>query len=336
MTIDVSAERAELDRFEDRRDEYLSALAHARAQNQPRQVLALAGPFAQFLQRRSYWGTGEQILSWALEAAESLDEPHARAQMLDELGTLHRLQSKLQLAAREFTDALNTFRTVGDRVGEARAQSNLGLVLRKQGDLPGALDSFRRSLELWQALEGSLSEDERLRGRARSINNLGMALRDEGDLDQAERAFAEALQLRESLGDADGVSRTLNNIGQLEMQRGEPRRAIEYHERALELREGLGDVHGIARTRHLLAAALEATGELDSAARLLASGLSLRQQLGDRAGEAQTAVHLGRVLTGMKRLDEARAVLDRAIEIADELNDQRTLAMANTFRDRLS
>ena len=53
MAIHLQQERAALDWFEEHRDEYLSALVHARESGKQQQVVELAGTLAPVLQRRS-------------------------------------------------------------------------------------------------------------------------------------------------------------------------------------------------------------------------------------------------------------------------------------------
>ena len=135
------------------------------------------------------------------------------------LGTIHRLQSRWEQALRVFQEALDRFRSLDDRAGQARALSNLGLVLRKLNDIDAARDAFQQSVELWGALPES--GDQRF-GLARGLNNLGMTLRDERQYDEARAAFDQALELRHAIGDADGVSRLLSNLGQLALREGDP------------------------------------------------------------------------------------------------------------------
>jgi Tetratricopeptide repeat len=52
--------------------------------------------------------------------------------MHNELGTVHRVQAQWDSAQNEFMLALDRYQAAGDLRGQARALSNLGLVLRKR------------------------------------------------------------------------------------------------------------------------------------------------------------------------------------------------------------
>ena len=178
VPLDLAAERAALDWFEERRGELFSSLDQARSAEDWSQVAELAATFAPFLQRRSYWNDGEQVMQWGVEAAESLGDRSLLARLLDELGNVHRQQARWSEAAEEFRIALDLYMTLGDPVGQAHALSDLGLVERKLGRQQQAGETFRRSIRLWDEMKGQIAEADRLRGLARSLNNLGMVLRD--------------------------------------------------------------------------------------------------------------------------------------------------------------
>jgi hypothetical protein len=86
MPINVTREREALVWYERRHGEFMSAITLAHDQSEDEQLLALVEPFAPFFARRSYWDEGEQVLSWAVEAAARVGQPHTRAVMLNELG----------------------------------------------------------------------------------------------------------------------------------------------------------------------------------------------------------------------------------------------------------
>jgi tetratricopeptide (TPR) repeat protein len=301
VAIDLERERAALDWYEGRRDEFLATLEHARNEENDAQVLELATEFAPFLAKRSYWDEGESVARWALDAAYRQGDANVAARMLNELGTIHRLQARFEEAALEFTQALEGFRSIGDPSGEAWALSNLGLTLRKLGDSGGAREAFATAVDLWRKAD---DREEQRFGLARSLNNLGMALRDEEDFEGARELFEEALAIRHKIGDADGVSRTLNNLGRVAILEEDPQRAAALHTQALEIRRAIGDEHGVARTAGQLALALAGLERLDEADALLEEAMAIRHQLGDRYGEAQTAEQMSQLEDARRRAGE--------------------------------
>jgi tetratricopeptide (TPR) repeat protein len=317
VPIDVKSEREALDWFEDRRDELLTAARYAQERGEDEQLLSLAESFAPFFARRSYWSEGEEVLGWAVAAAARSGRPEVHARLLNELGNIHRLQSSFPTAAQELDRAVREFSELEDPVGEARARSNLGLVLRKLGRITTARRMFEQSLELWERASAAPAH-ARMFGLARAMNNLGMTFSDLDETEAARGLYERALSIRDEIGDAEGLSRTLNNLGRL-LASEDPQAAIPLHERALEIRSGLGDSHGVARTQGLLAEVYGRVGRVGEAARLLASAAEIRGVLGDRYGEAQTEIQTGHLALTIGDLEGARTAGEQALTIAEEL-----------------
>src|ERR1041385_3021305 len=131
MAIDLAQERASLDWYEDRRDEFLAALSAASGNRDWEQVIERATTLAPFLERRSYWQEGERVTTWGVDAARRIEDPAAEALLLEALGTRHRLQSRWREASEEFERALAIFTELEDTPGRARALNALGLTQRK-------------------------------------------------------------------------------------------------------------------------------------------------------------------------------------------------------------
>jgi hypothetical protein len=115
--VESERERAALDWYEQRRDEFFSAVRHARSRGDDGQVLELAKALAPFLTRRCYWDERETILRWGVDAARRSAHPLALGQMLSELATVHRQQGRIEQAAGELDQALGAFREAADVPG---------------------------------------------------------------------------------------------------------------------------------------------------------------------------------------------------------------------------
>jgi Flp pilus assembly protein TadD len=173
----------------------------------------------------------------ALGIYRSLEEAHPEDAGLPYLtGMTCWLLGQKKQARHHIERALNAGHT-GDG-----AWFNYGLLLHETGDPAGAIDAYRRALELTPALPDV-------------HNNMGLAWKELGNHEAAIDAFKKELELH-----PDHVGACLNLAAVLEVT-GEYQAAERYCLRALDLNPESEDVHAAlgdnARKRHQPKAALE-------------------------------------------------------------------------------
>jgi serine/threonine-protein kinase len=195
---------------------------------------------------------------------------------------------------------------------------NLGVVLRAQKDLDGAILHYARAVEIapnYAAARSNLGfalfEKHDLDGAFRHLNqalkidpehagahnNLGLALRAKKDVDGAVRHFNRALEI-----DPDNAE-VHNNLGVVQRDRKDLDGAVRHFRRALEIDPDNAEVH------NNLGFTLRARKELAGAAR------HLRRALEIDPDNADAHNNLGVVLRDQKDLENAARHLSRALEI---------------------
>jgi len=78
-----------------------------------------------------------------------LDDRKGQAEMLNNLGAIHRQEERWNEAAESFNQAKEIVDSLGDRDGQARTLGNLGTVYRHQGDKENAVDHLRSAADLF-------------------------------------------------------------------------------------------------------------------------------------------------------------------------------------------
>ena len=130
--------------------------------------------------------------------------------------------------------------TVAKAPGNARAQTNFGLVLARDGHFDEAIGHYRKALEIEPAL-------------AETHYNLGLAFAKSGQLDQAVASFERALKLKPDYADVH------NDLGLALLRSGRLDKALVHLRRAVDLNRN------DARAQNNLGAALERSGQLGEA-----------------------------------------------------------------------
>lgn len=123
------------------------------------------------------------------ELAASLRQRSARseARRLNEQAAVLRQEGKIVQALEAGEQALEIFRTLGDRRGEALTLNGVGLTQARSGDEAGAIDSYETAVSLLTALGDS-------HGAGRVLANLGATHLGQGHDEQARAVWEDALE----------------------------------------------------------------------------------------------------------------------------------------------
>jgi tetratricopeptide (TPR) repeat protein len=289
-----------------------AALDYAAGLSRDELVVALTAGLVDLLRTDGPWTQAQALHTAALAAAQRLRDKLGQADALTEMGILQRLTGRLAGAARDLEAALNLFRDLDDRNGQASALAELGSVRAATGDILGAIRDQEAALHLRRDL------DDR-RGLASVLGQLGTVRATSGDYAGAVRDLEAALDLSRDLGDRNGQASALRQLGTVRHVTGDHVGAAQDLEAALDLFRDLDDRRGQAHALNMLGDVRRTTGDLQSSARDQEAALELFRDLGDRNGQAGALTHLGTVrhVTG----DHAGAArdLEAALELFREI-----------------
>ncbi|MGB0564192.1 MAG: tetratricopeptide repeat protein, partial [Spirulinaceae cyanobacterium] len=193
-------------------------------------------------------------------------ETSAAEQLFNEGMSLFQQGSaaSLQAAIEKFDAAIRLYQAENNSLGEAFARLALGRAYDLLGFKSEALESYEKSLAIWQALAPQTSGKnlQTVQGwEATTLNNIGLVYSSLGEKSRALEYFEQALPLRRAVGDRGGEATTLNNIGLVYSSIGEKSRALEYYEQALPLLRAVGDRGGEANTLSNIGAVYSSLGE---------------------------------------------------------------------------
>ena len=130
-------------------------------------------------------------------------------------------------------------RRVGAVQGRGYALSAFADAHRLAGDLAGALDAVRRSVDVFARIEDAA-------GLGHALNHLGCIERDQRLFEPAEKHLRDALRIREQLGDRRGENLTLANLGLLSAAAGDPEAGRRLTRVARDRGEAVDDAPGAA------------------------------------------------------------------------------------------
>jgi predicted ATPase/DNA-binding SARP family transcriptional activator/tetratricopeptide (TPR) repeat protein len=243
----------------------------------------------------------------SLELFERFGDRHAAAMSKLVLGQAERQALGRGDTARLFEEAEATFHELGDRWGEAYAQSARFAAEAYFGEPARAFALAEQALDGFQAVGDQ-------RGRAYLLFVLGMAARFRGQLDEAAGRYQEALTAARQAGPTWVTCSTLIELGSLAALQGEDARADELHDEAAALARRVGMRRGIAHVSNETGLVARARGQPERALALHRQALAIhRALLPTRV--ARTLGQLGCTEARLGDLDAAEAHLREAATI---------------------
>ncbi len=309
-------------------------------------LYAMAGKLRGQLPRLAIQQTSNQL-------AELLDDPLAqndsqlRLRVLTVKGDTD-LDMDIDLAQRDWSEALNVAKTLGDKGWEARATGELGIIDFMQGNAAGALlkvsSAIRSAEELgdvasqvrYMTLGGSAMMES---GNATiALNMLDSALAiAEQNLDigtpvmtysrkaealavlnrvpEAQQLLDRALEKAREAASLGYQAELLAEMAAMANKAGNSALAIKHLKEALDLAER-ADGHGmVAQTGAELAKIYVTAGDLEPAEEAAQTALNAARRAGDKFHLPTNLTRLGDVKTARGKYAEAAALYEEAVDL---------------------
>ncbi|RDD40857.1 Nephrocystin-3 [Trichoplax sp. H2] len=230
--------------------------------------------------------------------------------------------------ANEFSQmGLQLANTSQKKVNKARCLDRQGNIKRLQADLNGALDDYKKSLEI--KLKWLESNSLHI---AHSYNQIGIVYESQGKFVAALSAYEKSLKIySSSLGDNHFDTATLyNNIGSIYKKQGKYNKALSIYDKSLKIRiSAVGENHPhVATTYNNLASVYKNQGKLDEALLLYDKSLNIQlSMLGDHHPDIATIYNnIGSVYCCQGNYGKALCMYDNSLRI-------RSMVLGNCHSD---
>ncbi|MEU0506277.1 tetratricopeptide repeat protein [Nocardia sp. NPDC005998] len=272
----------------------------------------LAGALAGLLERDGPWPHAVAVQQRTVVTAHDLGDRLGEAKALSNLGNLHRLTGDHAAAAERHQHALEIYRKNGDRDGEATAYCNLGNVRRSVGDHAGAVDLYQQALDICCDIGFSL-------GEATALNNLGNVHRLTGAYGGAVMLHEQALRIYVEIGNEIGEANTRFSLGNVHRLIGDNASATDLYQKALAAYRKVGYRLGEANTLSALGNMRELAEDSNGAARLHKKALEVFRDIGFRLGEAAALGNLGNVRRSTGDHERATGLYLQALDVYHDI-----------------
>ncbi|HEX6903093.1 MAG TPA: CHAT domain-containing protein [Thermoanaerobaculia bacterium] len=261
----------------------------------------------------------------ALEAWRSLGERRWEAEALSTIAALEWERGDLRQVVESYQPALVIWRDLGERHREAATLTWLGATRQQSGEIDTAREAMLGGLDLWRSL-GERWDETIARSNLCGLEHVS------GSLPAALACYEETLLLFQEAGERGEEARILNGIGGVYDLLGEPDAALDFYARALALQRELGDRREEARVLNNIAVVLRPLGEWQEALRLYGQAREIVASLGDRAQEAVQLNNIGFAYSNLGEPQRALPFLEDSLKLRREVGDRRgEVITLNTF-----
>jgi tetratricopeptide (TPR) repeat protein len=261
-----SDKREWLDRLELEHDNLRAALSWAIERGDAERALLMAARLWRFWQMRGYLVEGLDRVQQAMSVANASEYPAARAAAAEAAAGLAYWIGDTLGARRHYEAAIELYRGLKDRAGEAENLYGLSFTYAipvglAESDYPKAKEFAAAALAIFREVG-----DRAGTGRALwALTNTEFA---RADLERGLEHSGEALEIFRELDDAFMAAWALYTLGLIHLLQGKPDEAREGLDEALRIFAEAADVTGYVLVLDAYAALAERAGDRERAARL--------------------------------------------------------------------
>ncbi|MCZ8200503.1 tetratricopeptide repeat protein [Microcystis sp. LE19-55.1A] len=248
----------------------------------------------------------QQVLAEAEKPPASPQQKEA--DRLLEQGAQQYKISQFGEALQSWEQALQIYREIKNRQGEANSLGNLGIAY-------GSLGQYQKAIEFYQQSLTIAKEIGDRQGEANSLGNLGIAYSSLGQYQKAIEYHQQSLAIDREIKNRQGEAASLGNLGNAYSSLGQYQKAIEYLQQQLTIAKEIGDRQGEANSLGNLGIAYGSLGQYQKAIEYHQQSLAINREIGDRAGEALSLNNLGVAYRDNKQPAEAIKNLEASLNI---------------------
>lgn len=252
-----------------------------------------------------------QYYSQALVSYRQLGDRQGEANILSNLGAQHFMQGNYDEARKSMEAGLALYREIGDRYGEGFALGNIGALVSGQNDHYAALRYLEQTLKLNRETRNRFAE-------LYSLSNMGTILIYLGDYEAGERYTRQALDLNLSVGNRQRDAHGYTTLCLVYCQRKQFDTAYTYAEKAIQITRELEMPSFEALALKIGGLALEGLGRADDAKAAYERALMLERELGEEHLTVETVAGLARVALSQGDQQQALDYISDSLELIDK------------------
>ncbi len=267
----------------------------------------------------------------SLKSSEELGDVIITTQVLNNLGSIYRLQSKLAQALEVMLISLKLSENrpaSGTYWADiSRIMANIGATFRAQGNVEQALAYFQKAYETSQK-GGKLESPDAKLGVAQIVAELGSSHFQQGNYPLANEYYQKSQKLMEEVGDRllnrkdSFISWIKSNMGDILVAEKKPLDAMASYQESLMLAEKSRDKTRMAYPLSSLGKIHLLQGDYRGALTLAERAVKAAEQVSQPDYLTDALVIVSQAYQKLGHSEDARQALAKAIDVTEQLRDQ--------------
>jgi len=257
----------------------------------------------------------EPWLFAALDKAEQANDLGIQCSATSMLAHLCHHQGNYEQAMVLYQQALGLAERSGNLFEQAKIYGAIGLLHRKQGRLPQAIEHIRKCKEIHE----QLGNDEG--NQARILNDLACVYGLQGDSGHAIDALQQSLAISLKLGLDSLTAGLYNNLAEIYRKQSRYALALEMAQKGIDIQKRLGDEKTQAQLYGTLAIIYAQQGAFDEALQIMEKNLAIFKRIGDEPHMAVTYGNLAALYLEKGDTTSALEGYHNALDIKERIGD---------------
>lgn len=216
--------------------------------------------------------------------------------------------SRYRAALDSWQTALNIYRELLDRQGEASSLGSIGSTYHELGEYPRAIEFHQKSLEISREIGNRQDE-------VASLSNLGRTYIILRDYQRTIELHQEQLEIAQAIGDYEGEAKAFTGMGNAYLDRGQYQQALDFYQQSLAVHEVVNNRQGESDALRNIGVVYNGLGAYPQAISVLQSSLAIRKEIGDLQSTSAVLGDLGNVHLNLGAYQQALDFYQQSLAI---------------------
>ncbi len=235
------------------------------------------------------------------------------AQAYNDLGILHYGLAEYSKALEVYEKSLKIRLSLKDSSGIASLHNKIGLVYQNTFKMDSAITHATKALKIYEARNN-------IRYAAVLKNNIANIYKGLKQYKKALEAHLELAELNKELKDNKALVKSYNNIANAYLHLTDTVNSTLYYKKGIELAKINNFKAGLAALYNNYGSLLQSKEEYGKALKSLEESLRLRQEQDDRFGIASSSIRIGGLYLDMKMFNNVERNLRLGLKLSEEFN----------------